>query len=94
MVGKIAEILQDNGDKPRHLILGWLWGKESSKDLSYGEVGAMLDWLVLNKDEDTGEYVLSPVGAQELLAVFKEAQINAGQEIMELYGPEDIGAEP
>lgn len=86
LCGKIAEALQDTDDKLRHLVLKYLWGKESSKELSYGEVGAMLKWLIEGKDGQTGDYLLNRQAVQEIQIVAKEAQIDVGQLVIELYG--------
>ncbi len=88
LVGKLSEALLNKDDKLRHLILKYLWGVESSKALSYGQVGAMLKWLVAGKDGQTGDYLLNKEAIQELQVISKEAQIDAGQLIMELCGDE------
>lgn len=84
--GKIGEALQDNDDKPRHLVLDWLWGRESSKQLTYGEVDAMLSWLIGKKDEDTGDYPFKEHAVPELLAIKRQAEQDVGQ--ADLFGKE------
>ncbi len=82
LVGKIQEALQAKDDKLRHLITRFLWGKEGSRDLTYGEVGAMLKWLV-DGQNSTGDYPLRPESVRELLAIARNVQIEAGQHIFE-----------
>lgn len=44
--GKLQEIFQKD-DHKRISLLRWLWGiKESSKELTFGQVKATLDWLI------------------------------------------------
>jgi hypothetical protein len=82
LASKIGEALQDRDDKTRHLVYGWLWGAEHSAELPDGAIQAMLDWLVLPKDEATGDYPLHPDAVQELIAIHKQAQLEAGQQEM------------
>ena len=84
LAGKIGEALQNRDDKPRHLVYNWLWGTERSALLPRGAIQAMLDWLVMGKDEETGDYPLHPDATQELLAMYKQAQLDAGQQEMEV----------
>ena len=84
LAGKIGEALQNRDDKPRHLVYNWLWGTERSALLPRGAIQAMLDWLVMDKDEETGDYPLHPDATQELLAMYKQAQLDAGQQEMEV----------
>lgn len=79
LAGKMSEALQDNSEKPRHLVNAWLWGKERTSDLPPGAVQAMLDWLIEDKDS-TGDYPLNPLATQELLLIKKQAELDAGQQ--------------
>lgn len=78
LVGKLCEALQTKDEHIRHLVLKWIMGKESSRDLSYGEVGALLKWLVDGQDS-TGDYPLKADGLKELLAIERVARVDAGQ---------------
>lgn len=86
IAGKLDECFapaEDASDK-RHAVLAWLIpGKESVKDLTMAEAGAILDWL-LDKDADEGTYDLHPSAAAEANAVLREALKDAGQQEMEL----------
>lgn len=85
--GKIAEAMQDKGDKARHLLLRRIWGKEHVAELSYAEFNATANWLVAGKDPKTGDWPLKPEGIAEALTVFRDAQMQVGQmEIADLFG--------
>jgi len=91
LAGKIAEALQDTAPQPRWLIYRWLWDTEHgrSDECPPGAIQAMLDWLILDKD-DTGDYPLNRLAVQELLAISKQAQKDAGQaDIDDLFGKEE-----
>jgi hypothetical protein len=93
--GKIAEALHDKTDKARHLLLRRIWGKEHVGELTYAEFNATANWLIAGKDPKTGDYPLRPEGVHEALAVFNDAQKQAGQlELGDLFGPEVAGDHP
>lgn len=48
----------------RHLALAWMFGKESTKELTVGQASAAIDWL-LDPDNDDGVYDLHPAAYQE-----------------------------
>lgn len=81
LVGKLCEALQTNDERIRHLVLKWIWGRESTKDLAYGEIGAMLEWL-LDSQDSTGDYPWKADGLRELLAIEHVARLDAGQLVM------------
>lgn len=102
LVGKMQEALQTKDDKLRHLGTKWIWGVENSGNLTYSEINATLKWLVpKGKDDATGDYLLDPMAIQELLAICRQAQIEAGQlempdaqqDIADLYGDEAMLSE-
>ena len=79
MCGKISEAFLDNSDQPRHLFLEYVTGEQSSGKLSPAMLNAILQWLVAEHDEDTGEYVLDAVAIKELTATVRQAQLDKGQ---------------
>ena len=85
VAGKLAECFApaDDADQKRHSVLLWLWGSDSTKDLTTAAAGATLDWL-LDKDADEGTYDLHPAAPQEAQAVLKVALKEAGQQELEL----------
>ncbi len=73
-VGQLSECFApdpDHEDK-RHAAIRWLFGVESSKDMSGAQVIAALEWLKPSKDSG-GAYLPDPVAAQEARAVLAEA---------------------
>ena len=91
LAGKVAEALLDTASQPRWLIYRWLWDTEGgqSSECPPGAIQAMLDWLIEDKDS-TGDYPLNNFAVQELLAISKQAQQDAGQkDIDDLYGTEE-----
>lgn len=68
--GKLQEIFAGD-DAQRISLLRWLWGVESSKELTHGQVKVMLDWLI---DPDipwaqNEAYVLSPTAKSTCHAI-------------------------
>ncbi len=92
LAGKISEALQDSGEKPRHLINLWLWGTERTGELPPGATQAMLDWLVMEKD-DSGDYPLNAYATQELLSIKRQAEKDAGQQELVAQDTEDLYGE-
>lgn len=79
MVGMMEEAFAvDGADKIRHSCLYYLWGMDSSKNLSGAQVKATLDWLKPARDT-TGGYKADPMAIRELHNVWEAAQIEAGQ---------------
>jgi hypothetical protein len=96
LAGKVQEALQDKDDKRRHLIYRYLWGRDSGHDLTYGQVGAMLKWLIAGQDGQTGDYRLNPKAVVELAIIDKAAQVTAGQTELPLLDDDeadDMGQE-
>jgi len=62
--GKLQEVFQGDHHK-RISLLRWLWGiEESSKELTFGQVKATLDWLIDHEASrreirEGGTYVVS-----------------------------------
>lgn len=79
MNGKLQEALLSNEAKDRRLCLRWLWGVETSKAMTGPQVSAVLDWLIEGRNEDTGDYDLNRYAVQELLAISRQAGVDAGQ---------------
>lgn len=75
----------------------WTFNKDSSKDMTKGQVQATLNMLKLEKDEETGYHEPTSEKAIEAIkAMFKQALIDAGQTEMtleqsveELYDPQE-----
>jgi len=85
VAGKLSECFAGDEDAKakRHKVTEWLFGKESVKDLTMAEAGAILDW-VLDKDGGEGTYDLHPSAAVEANAMLREALKDAGQTEMPL----------
>jgi len=80
MVGMLEKILGgDDADKKRRSVLWYALGVESAKDMTGARVSAVLDWLDLERDEDTGEYIPGPIAVQECRAMHRQALIDEGQ---------------
>lgn len=80
MVGVLEKILGgDDADKKRRSVLYYAFNVESAKDMSGAEVSAVLDWLDLEKDEATGEYIPSSIAVQECKAMHRQALLDEGQ---------------
>lgn len=92
MAGKMAEALGggEAGTQGRHVALEFLFGKASSNDLDLAEINAVLDWLVAERDPETGRYGLKDYAADELKLVVRQALREAGQQEFEF----DDGTEP
>ncbi|NBD35715.1 MAG: hypothetical protein GVY30_06915 [Chloroflexi bacterium] len=80
----LREIL--GGDQQRKQLLWYLTGKESSGDLTDGEVEALRGWLDVHKDEN-GEWAPSEVAADEARSAWEAAVKELGQ--TEMFDGED-----
>lgn len=85
--GLINKFLNDvlGDDKARRSVLFWLWGKESSKDLTDREMLAMWDRLKITKEDDV--WVADPAVLLEFQAIHRQALIDAGQLELDLDEP-------
>jgi len=89
MNGKLAEVWAgDKGaDTHRVTFLRFIWDVESSKELTDTQLAVMLDWLVDDKDETTGDYPLKQYAAMEAQATLRQYLADAGQQAMDdLFG--------
>jgi hypothetical protein len=68
-----------HSDQKRHLVLEYLTGKASSKEMDDAEVKTVHKWLNAKPDDDTGEWFPDPTAEIEAQAVAKVAAKNAGQ---------------
>jgi hypothetical protein len=75
-----------DADQDRHLVLEFLFGKPSSKTLSYGEMKALFGQLIDadKSDKDTKTYILSDAGKRVVNAVIVEAMRVKGQKELAL----------
>ena len=71
--------LADDPDRERHTILSYLFGVESTHQLTKREAAAIIDWLVIKGTLELNEYA-----PQECAAILKAAMIEAGQQEMPL----------
>jgi phage recombination protein Bet len=53
------------GEDKRHELMRWLWGSDSTKDLNYGQVMAMIQWLKPAYDKDTKQFTYDALAATE-----------------------------
>jgi len=63
----------------RHSVLGYLFDTVSGKDLTNGEILALLDWLKPTKDSGDA-YTPDPMAVKEAQAVIAERMKELGQE--------------
>jgi hypothetical protein len=77
-VGKLAEVFAPDpeADAKRRAVVHWLFGVESSKDLTAPQVLAGLEWLKLTKDE-SGDYRVDAMAEREARLVFEQAMKEA-----------------
>ncbi len=66
----------------RHTVLQYLAGVPSSKLLTKAQASALLDWLIDEKDEETGKYVINAAARQEALAIVRRTLEKAGQQTL------------
>jgi len=81
LASKLAEALGggEEGEKARHSVLFFVFGKESTKELSGAEASAVLNWLLEGKDEDTGDYIINELAAKEARLILRQCLKDAGQ---------------
>jgi len=85
MVGVLEKLLGgDDADKKRRSVLYYGFNVESAGDMFAAEVSAVLDWLDLEKDEATGEYIPAAIPVQECRAMHRQALLDEGQLELEL----------
>jgi len=86
---------EPDADQDRHLFLEYLTGEASSKNITKGQAGAILDLLVDKNNITDGpkgkEYHISAAGLRIVNAVIAEAMRAAGQQ--ELVEVEQLAAE-
>lgn len=75
--------LTGGDDKQRRAITAYLFGKSSSKELTYGECRALVRWVAATKQADD-EWVPDPTAVQEAAAVVRAYQVEQGQQEMAL----------
>jgi hypothetical protein len=68
--------LADKDDAKRHTITLYLFGKESSKDLTGGECSFLIDWIGAKADNG---YTLDENAVKEAAGIIAEYQRQAGQ---------------
>ncbi len=56
-----------DGDQPRHTFLDWLWGKQSTADLTFGEALVTLDWLIDHEKSKQGVSIFARPNAAEVV---------------------------
>jgi hypothetical protein len=72
-------------DEFRHDLLFYLLGSESTNDVSGQYWKAIIeDWLQVEKDKDTGEYLVTPLAIQEANKIVKAALKEEGQQELPL----------
>ena len=70
-------------DDKRHTVLNFIVGTTSTKEVSGPVLKAMLDkWLEIEKDDDTGDYSVSPMAVKEAQTIFTEALAGEGQKAL------------
>lgn len=90
VAGKLNEIWHDQ-DKPddfRHSFLDFVFDKKSANDLTKDEASAIVE-LMLEKDDETGDWDYQPFAIDEAQRVIRQVCKNAGQ--LDLL-PDDEGA--
>lgn len=73
-----------HSDQKRHFVSEYLTGKASSKEWDDAEIKSLHNWLAARKDEDTGKWFPDPTAVIEAKAVARQAELDAGQQEMEL----------
>lgn len=81
LMAKLNEVFGpgDAGSQKRHLVLQFVFGKASSKELCDAEVMAMLDTFVGPLDAATRTYPLKPGAKERLGALLEKANETEGQ---------------
>ena len=81
--GKLEEVWAGEKDatEKRRSVLKAVFGPDSLKELDISEVAALLDWLVEEKDEDTGDYLLNPLAVSEAKMILRQHMEDSGQMI-------------
>ncbi|NOZ27985.1 MAG: hypothetical protein GXP39_08035 [Chloroflexi bacterium] len=83
VAGKLAEATEWK-DEGRHTFLRVVFGKASTKELTWGEARAVLDWLIAGKDPDTNDYVIRPEAADQMAELIRAEQERMGQQELPL----------
>lgn len=74
------------GKDNRHLLMDWLFGVKSTKDMSVGQHAAIKRWAGWFKDQQD-QWQINPDTLKEAAAALRQAQLDAGQQ--ELFAGED-----
>lgn len=70
------------GAKERRIFLKWIYGSDTLKDRTKGELMALLDWLA-RTDPETERYYPESAASQEAKGCLRQALLDAGQ--LELF---------
>lgn len=70
---------EPDGDLKYHTVLNFLFGVTSSKSLTKRQAGAMLDWMLTKRDEETGDYPLHQHAPEEAKRIVRHVMETAGQ---------------
>lgn len=81
LASKLEEVFAGQGDEAnkRRSVLKYLWGVDSAKELKFGQAKIALDWLIAEKDEETGDYILNSDAVKEAKLVVRSFLVDAGQ---------------
>jgi hypothetical protein len=70
-----------HSDQRRHFVLEYLTGHASSNDLDDAQIKTVHRWLNASKDE-SGEWMPDPLAVSEARAIARQAELDAGQEML------------
>ncbi|RMG99243.1 MAG: hypothetical protein D6706_05785, partial [Chloroflexi bacterium] len=68
-----------DGEEARKNMEAFLFGVESSRELTAGQCSTVIRWINAEKDPDTGEWVPNPVALEEFRRVLRAHEKEAGQ---------------
>jgi len=82
LAGKLEEALGANkGAKAnRYEFLGWMTGERSLQLQDIAWIATLLDWLLEDKDEATGDYPFKAHACEEANLVLRQAMLDQGQQ--------------
>ena len=87
----LSEAINAQTDNDRYAVHKYLTGVAESKDMTRGQCGGLLEWLV--EEDSNGEYALRPEAAAEAKAIYRAAIRGQGQQEMPLKAPDMEQAE-
>ena len=88
LASKLEEALGANQDSQvnRYTFTQWMTSERSLTKVGIAWVATLLDWLLADKDETTGDYPFKDHAVKEANAVLRQAMIDQGQLVIPMDG--------